>query len=545
MSGDGLPMPGHGGPAHAIPLPAGPARAAPAPARRPALTLRPGWLQAVPPLATFAVVLWGITGSSYWRDEAASLSAAERPLGNLVRMLGHVDAVHGAYYVIIWAVVRIGGAGELATRLPSALAMAAAAAAVTALSLRLVSPRAALASGLVFAILPEVSWYGQEARSYAMVTALAAFASYLLVRALQAAGRVGKAPGGAGEEAGGAGAGRWLAGYGAVLAALGVANIFGLLLIVPHALTVGLACRRSAPGGGGSDRGASGRGASGRGAAWSVALGWLAAAGGAVLLVSPLMALAWVQRGQLAWLSPAGLAGLESLQLLVGSTAMTIAAGAVLACTVAFCARRGRERLAVAWPRGLTGLAVPWLVLPPAILLAISPVTPIYAFRYVMICTPAVALLLGTGLAALGRAAGALAFVLIAALGLPFQLFIRSPGGHGDAILQADRIVAANMRPGDAVLEFKQENFAQAYPFGIHDLDNVAQARTPIQSATLIGTFLPDPVVRQRLAQVSRVWVVEYGHRGPLPVLSGLRFRLVRAWQTSDIWLFLYAGTSR
>jgi mannosyltransferase len=525
MSGDGLPMPSQGGAAHALPVPAGPARAGYGRVRRPALTLRPAWLQAVPPLATFAVVLWGITGSSYWRDEAASLSAAERPLGNLVRMLGHVDAVHGAYYVIIWAVVRIGGAGELATRLPSALAMAAAAAAVTALGRRLLSPRAGLASGLVFAILPEVSWYGQEARSYAMVTALAAVASYLLVRALQAAG--------------GAGAGRWLAAYGAVLAALGVVNLFGLLLIVPHAVTVGMEWRRSVSG-----HGVSGHGVSGHGAARSLALGWLAAAAAAVLLVSPLTALAWVQRGQLAWLSPAGLAGLASMQLLVGTTAMTIAAGAVLACAVAFCARRGQERLAVAWPRGLTGLAVPWLVLPPAILLAVSPVTPIYAFRYVMICTPAVALLLGTGLAALGRSAGTLAFVLIAALGLPFQLFIRSPGGHGDAILQADRIVAANMRPGDAVLEFKEENFAQAYPFGIHDLDNVALARSRIESATLIGTFLPDPVVRQRLAQVSRVWVVEYGDREPLPLLSGLPFRLVRTWQASDIWLFLYAAES-
>jgi mannosyltransferase len=521
MSGDGLPRPSQGGAAHALPVTAGPARGV----RRPALTLRPAWLQAVPPLVTFAVVLWGITGSSYWRDEAASLSAAERPFGNLVRMLGHVDAVHGAYYVIIWAVVRIGGAGELATRLPSALAMAAAAAAVTALGRRLVSPRAGLASGLVFAILPEVSWYGQEARSYAMVTALAVVASYLLVRALQPAG--------------GAGAGRWLAGYGAALAALGVANLFGLLLIVPHAVTVGMEWRRSV----------SDHGVSGRGAARSLALGWLAAAAGAVLLVSPLMVLAWVQRGQLAWLSPAGLAGLESLQLLVGPTAMTIAAGGILACAVAFCARRGPEPLAVAWPRGLTALAIPWLVLPPAILLAVSPVMPIYAVRYVMICTPAVALLLGTGLAALGRSAGALALVLIAALGLPLQLFIRSPGGHGDAILQADRIVAANMRPGDAVLEFKEENFAQAYPFGIHDLDNVALARTRIASATLIGTFLPDPVVRLRLAQVSRVWVVEYGDREPLPVLSGLPFRLVRTWQTSDIWLFLYAaqngGTSQ
>ena len=477
-------------------------------ARRPALTFRPAWLLALPPLATFAVVFWGITSSSYWRDEAASLSAAARPFGNLVRMLGHVDAVHGAYYVIIWAVVRAGGSGELATRLPSALAMAAAAAAVTALGRRWASPRAGLAAGLIFAVLPEVSWYGQDARSYAMVTALAAFASYLLVRAMQAAGRPG--------------AGRWLIAYGAVLTVLGMANIFGLLLLAPHAVTVALACRR--------------------GAARSLALGWLAAACAAVVLVSPLMVLAWTQRGQLAWLSPAGLAGLASLQLLIGTTGMAIAAAVVLACAVASGARRGRERLRASWPGRLVALTVPWLALPPAILLAVSPVTPIYAFRYIMICVPAVALLLGAGLAALGRAAGALALAVLTALGLPFQLFIRSPGGHGDAILQADRIVAANMRPGDAVLEFKEENFAQAYPFGIRDLDNIAQARTPIESATLIGTFLPDPVVRQRLASVPRVWVVEYGSREPLPILSGLRFRLVRAWQTSDIWLFLYTG---
>jgi hypothetical protein len=53
--------------------------------------------------------------------------------------------------------------------------------------------------------------------------------------------------------------------------------------------------------------------------------------------------------------------------------------------------------------------------------------------------------------------------------------------------------------------------------------------------------FLPDPVVRHRLTRVSRVWVIEYGHATPLVILNGLHFRLVHAWRTSDIWLFLYA----
>ncbi len=190
----------------------------------------PAWMRVLPPVATFLIMMWGITGASYWRDEAATLSAVQRSLGDLLRMLGNIDAVHGAYYLLIWAFVRVGGAGELVTRLPSAVAMAAAAAAVAALGRRLVSPRAGLASGLVFAILPPVSMYGQDARPYAIVVMLAAVASYLLVRAMAAdSGRRG----------------RWLAGYAACLAVLGIVDIFGLLLIAAHAVTVALRCLRT------------------------------------------------------------------------------------------------------------------------------------------------------------------------------------------------------------------------------------------------------------------------------------------------------------
>ena len=92
--------------------------------------------------------------------------------------------MHGAYYVVMWPIVRLFGPGELATRLPSALAMAVAAAAIFGLGRRLVSARAGLAAGLLFAILPEVNLYGQTSRPYAMATGLAATASYLLVRAI-------------------------------------------------------------------------------------------------------------------------------------------------------------------------------------------------------------------------------------------------------------------------------------------------------------------------------------------------------------------------
>jgi mannosyltransferase len=204
-------------------------------------------------------------------------------------------------------------------------------------------------------------------------------------------------------------------------------------------------------------------------------------------------------------------------------------------------ALRGREVLRASWPGSLPALCLPWLIVPPAILLIGSLVTPLYTFRYVLLCIPAIALLAGAGLASIGWVAGAAALVVIALLGVSQQRQVCGPDGHGDNIRQADRIVAEHMRRGDAVLEFKAENFAQAYPYGIRKLDPVALAKGPIKSATLIGTFLPDPVLRQKLTRISRVWVVEFGHPEPLVILNGLSFHLVHAWQTSDIWLYLYA----
>jgi mannosyltransferase len=501
----------------------------PGSARRAGLVPGTAWMLGIPAVVTLVITLWGITGASYWRDEAATMSAVQRPLGNLLRTLGNIDAVHGAYYLLIWVVVKIGGTGELATRLPSAVAMAVAAAAVAALGGRLVSPRAGLAAGLVFAVLPQVSLYGQDARPYAITVALAAIASYLLVRAM-------------GTDVSG-GRYKWFAGYAACMAALGIVDIFGLLLVLAHAVTVGLRCVRlnKAGAGGAAGARAAGGGVSGADDARALGVSWLAAAVAGVVLASPLLAFAFVQRGTLSWLTAPSLGAIRGLHELIGPAYMTDAVVLAVACGIVVSALRGQQVLRASWPGSLPALCLPWLIVPPAILLIGSLVTPLYTFRYVLLCMPAIALLAGAGLASLGWVAGTAALLVIALLGVPQQRQVRGPDGHGDNIRQADRIVAGHMLRGDAVLEFKAENFAQGYPYGIRKLDPVALAKGPIKSATLIGTFLPDPVVREKLTHISRVWVVEYGHPVPLAILSGLHFHLVHAWRTSDIWLYLYA----
>ncbi len=94
----------------------------------------PIWMRVLPALVTLAVTGWRIDGASYWRDESATLVAVGRPFGNLIQLLGHVDAVHGAYYLLMWPLVQLAGTSEIVTRLPSALALAVAAALVTALA---------------------------------------------------------------------------------------------------------------------------------------------------------------------------------------------------------------------------------------------------------------------------------------------------------------------------------------------------------------------------------------------------------------------------
>ena len=80
-----------------------PSRAAVQPAERGATPTgwraAPDWTVIVPAIVTLAVMLWGITAPAYWADEMDTVSAESRSLPQLVQLLGHVDAVHGLYYL--------------------------------------------------------------------------------------------------------------------------------------------------------------------------------------------------------------------------------------------------------------------------------------------------------------------------------------------------------------------------------------------------------------------------------------------------------------
>src|SRR5512142_3062047 len=82
------------------------------------------WLVVAAPMAVAAVTGGYEIGSpSLWRDEAYTKDAIGRSAGQLFAMLGHQDAVHGAYYLLMHVITGVTGTSATALRLPSLCAM--------------------------------------------------------------------------------------------------------------------------------------------------------------------------------------------------------------------------------------------------------------------------------------------------------------------------------------------------------------------------------------------------------------------------------------
>ncbi|MGH3265475.1 MAG: glycosyltransferase family 39 protein, partial [Trebonia sp.] len=166
-----------------------------------------------PAVVTAALGLFELGTPQPWRDEFATWSAASRSLPQLWGMLHNTDAVLGVYYVGLHFWMAVFGDSPAAMRLPSVIAMVIAAAVVALIGRRLAGNAAGLAGGLVFAMVPSVSRYAQEARPYAFATLFAALATLLFLRAMERP--------------------RWSrwAIYAVVLAAAGTANLIALCVV--------------------------------------------------------------------------------------------------------------------------------------------------------------------------------------------------------------------------------------------------------------------------------------------------------------------------
>lgn len=501
----------------------------------------PGWLPlwlvvVVPALAELIVGGYRISGPSLWRDEAATISGSQRPLSAIMSLTLHQDAVHGAYYLLMHAVIGIGGITETALRLPSLIAMCLAAGLTAALGVRLAdssglpAPRLiGLLAGLLLVVVPLTTRYAQEARPYALTTLFALLATYSLVRATAS----GRWP--------------WWAGYAAAIVLTGLASLFAILLVVAHGVAQ-LAAGRMRLASGTFRR-------------------WLSATAVAGVLLAPLAALSIRQSGQLNWVTRPDPSTVASLMRdFSGATAVipVIAALGLLGCLAGPGLRRGLGGLTLAW------VALPWLVVPPVLLLAISLADPLYVERYVVFCLPALSLLAAAGLVWLVKLTGEavakrgipaartrllavipsalLAVATIAALVGP-QAAIRLPSARADNLRAVAAVLTSHERPGDAILYLPWDTavIGRAYPAPYANLRDVGLGQTPIASATLRGLPAAPSVVATRLRGVSRAWTVQWFPALPSagPVRTGLvtasGLRLIHRWRIASVVLSLYA----
>lgn len=412
-------------------------------------------------LLSLALGLWGVRREGeVWRDEAVAYDVAHRSTVGLWHTLGNADAVHGLYYLCLHGLYTIFGDAELllVLRLPSVVAMSAAAAGVALIGERLAGPRAGLFSGVAFALLPSVQRYAQEGRSYAMVCALVVWATYLLVRAAQT-----RRP-------------RLWVGYGVMMFAACLLHEFAVFALLAHAVAVPRAARRL----------------------------WAVAAMTAVAGLAPLAALSHVQSAQVSWIR-------------VGGDAYTDAARYCLigvGCAVLLRLKvRTRARSAPGLPR----VALSLLVVPTAALMLLSLIKPLYVERYVLYCAGGLALLLGAALDRVARGGWpriAIAVVAAATALLPLiptagQL--RSPQSRSDDVTAVAREMRNLGRAGDGVLYlpgWRRVASLLPGPPAAGGLDDLAVDRNPSASHTLYGTEVRADVLRARMLGHARILAV-------------------------------------
>jgi mannosyltransferase len=128
----------------------------------------------LPAVVAIGLCLIELTTRSLWLDEAATVAIAGQHGSAFWHAAAHDGGNMLGYYAVVHVLIGWFGDGAFVIRLPSVIAAAGAACAVSLLGLRLFDRRVALAAGLLIAVsLPLVFW-GQDARGYAAMVAMVA-----------------------------------------------------------------------------------------------------------------------------------------------------------------------------------------------------------------------------------------------------------------------------------------------------------------------------------------------------------------------------------
>jgi mannosyltransferase len=471
------------------------------------------------------VSLVGAGRPSFWYDEAATISASySRSLGQLWQMLNNVDAVHGLYYLLMHGWFQIFPPTEFWARVPSGLAVGAAAAGLVVLGGQFSSRTVAVASGVVCAILPRTTWAGIEARPYALSMMAAVWLTVLLVYAARRDN-----------------ASAWLS-YGIALAISTLLDVYLVLLFLTHVAFLCVFQRRQR--------------VLVRLAIVSVLVG---------IAVTPFMVVAIGQAHQISWLAPIGHRTIEDVavqQYFERSPPFALLSALVVAAAAVWWLRGSRQLTDS--DRQLLALAIAWLLIPTALVVIWSMVVhPIYTPRYLTFTAPAMALVLGVCIAAVAPhpwAATALVGLFAVAAAPNYVLAQRGPyAKYGMDYSQVADLITAKAAPGDCLLVNDTVTFMPApmrplmaaRPDAYRKLVDLTLWQRATDRNDVFDTNLIPEVVAKPLSHCRVAWIITqadaampvreqgsalppgplYGATPAFEVPHDLGFRLVERWQ--------------
>jgi mannosyltransferase len=286
---------------------------------------------------------------SLWADESYTARGVQGPFGEMV------SGYHWLYYSLTKPWTLVAGTSEAALRLPSVVGAMLACALLIVLAHRLFDRWVALWSGLFLAASPFVVKWSQQARGYTLMLALSLVAMLLLLRALDHGTRSS-----------------WAL-YGLAFSALVVWHpVAGVILVPAHALLAYQRRERVAPHG--------------------------------LLAVVVIAAIAVPWAGQIAMRSTGENVAMNWLKFPTPEVAVhalfDVSGAAGLGLLLGL---GGLWILGRAGNRDLAVWLATWAFTPFAVALLISTVRPIYLDRYLLVASPAFALLAGVAVMGVGR----------------------------------------------------------------------------------------------------------------------------------------------
>ena len=472
-----------------------------------------------------AVSLGGAGRPSFWYDEAATISAAySRSLGQLWRMLGNVDAVHGLYYLLMHGWFQIFPPTEFWSRAPSGLAVGGAAAGVVVLGKQFSSRTVAVSSGVVCGILPRTTWAGIEARPYAMSMMAAVWLTVLLVVAARRESRW-----------------VWLS-YGIALASSILLDMYLVLVLMVHVVFMCAFYR-------------------GR----TVLVPFAVTSVLAVCALAPFAIEVVGQVQQIKWIAPIGHRTIEDVtvqQYFERSPPFAILSALVVAA--AFVVWRCTSAKLDETDRQLLTLAVAWLLVPTALIVVWSAlVHPIYTPRYLSFTAPAMALVLGVCIGALAVkpwvATALVSLLAIAAAPNYVRAQRNAYAKYGMDYSQVADLITAKAAPGDCLLVNDTVTFMPApmrplmaaRPDAYRKLIDLTLWQRATDRNDVFDTNLIPEVVAKPLSRCGVVWIITqadksmpahergsalppgplYGATPAFAVPHDLGFQLVERWQ--------------